>query len=292
MNSLIKNSLFLAFLSTALGGINSIVFKQLMEITSFQKIALYEAFFLICFFGVLKGWSIKSLTKNTLIYLHLGSFLQALGFLFFFLSLLYLSPLEFSFLSRNQATVSIFLGFYFLNEKHDLKNWIAMVLLLIGALTFTFSPNSVNNNIGIIFSLLFCISLSFRGLIIKKSGPIPLNVLMFWGAVFSFIVILLTSLGSLSQLNVFDLDLFLAVALSSLFSNAIGIMLYFKALEGGNLSSVTTIRAISPLFIAFYSSLFFEYSWTTLKVIGLIICLVSLSLFLIPDKWTSKQYVQ
>lgn len=292
MNVLFRSSLFLALISTALGGINSIVFKQLIEVVSFQKIALYETCFLLCFFGICKGWSLKSLTTKSIIYLCLGSFLQALAFLFFFLSLVYLTPLEFSFLSRNQATLSIIIGFYILNETYSLKNWFSMGLLLLGAVIFTFSPVSINNNLGIIYALLFCISLSLRGLVIKKSNPIPVNIIMFWGAVFSFLIILPIFLGSRSSVfsldDVFELDIFLIVSLSSLFSNAIGTALYFKALERGNLSTIASIRATSPLFVAVYSFFFFEYSWTTLKLTGLIICVFSLLIFLIPDKSRTK----
>lgn len=288
MYKLFKNSIFLAFLSTALGGINSVVFKVLMETSSFQKIALYEAFFLVCFFASIKGWQLKSLNKQSLIFLFLGSFLQGMGFLFFYLSLQYLTPLEFSFLGRNQATFSILLGAFLLKEKQSIQKWFSIILLLLGAFTFTYTPNSTNNYLAIFFALLFCLSLSVRGLVIKKSEAIPINILMFWGSVFSFLIILALSLvgtpDDLLYKNLFELNLFFIVALSSLFSNAIGIVLYFKALERGYLSSVASIRALSPLFVAIYSSLFFEYSWTSLKIIGFIICLISMIVFLIPEK--------
>lgn len=283
-----SKSIFLALLSTALGGINSIVVKELLAENSFEKLALYESFFLMSFFGILGGYSTRDISAKTKLLLFFGSLLGSLAFVSYYLSLFFLLPLEFSFLSRNQATISFFLGIIFLKESHSLKHLIAILFLILGSFSFTFSPIKAHNLYGFLFTFLFCLFLSIRGLCIKLGETIPSNILQFWSASFSFLFLAIYFLFSSYENNVYeelsDVYTFCIISISAFISNAIGTTLYFQALRIGSLSSVNSIRATSPIFVAFYSSFLFDYTWTSLKMIGLILCITSMAIFFLPEK--------
>lgn len=281
-----EKGLLLAFISTAVGGISTVTFKQLMTTMTYHEIALCEAFFLTFLFGVLKGWSLEGLGKREIACLFIGSLANAAGYLFFFLALCCLNPLELSFLGRNQVTLSILFGTFLLGERHPWYQWFAIFLMLGGALCFTYVPGVTHSLEGVFYASCFCTAMAARSLLIKLSKPIHTNVLMFWASLFCLIAVLIS--GGLSEEESKQLhqlifsQSFLIIAASSFVANALGVSLFFRALQVGELSTVSAIRSLSPLFVALYTFPFVEYVWTPLKLVGLFSCLFSIAVFLVP----------
>jgi len=281
-----QESIFFALISTALAAISSVAFKKLLEEMPYQEIALVESVFLCLFFGLQKGYRLTHLCAWDYFYLIGGCLLNAGGYLCFFLSLQHLSPIEFSFLGRHQATLSILIGWLFLGEKHTVLSWLAIGFALAGAYCFTFVDFYFNQSlVGVAFAFFYCLFFALRGLFVKLGPQVPVPTLLFWGCVAN----LLATVGTIYGLNPINISwerAFLSsksvvIILTALVTQGIGIHLYFKALYLGQLSSVSSIRAISPFFVACYSMFLFEYEWTLVRFIGLLFCTFSILLFVL-----------
>ncbi|MBS4167812.1 hypothetical protein PARA125_000442 [Parachlamydia sp. AcF125] len=279
-----SKSVWLGFVSTALGSINGVTFKKLFEEMPFQEIAVVEGLFLCFYFGIQKAYKLNGYCPKQLLYLFLGSCLSGLGNLLFFLSLAYFSPLEFSFLGRNQATISVILSRLLLNEQHSSTIWLAICLALGGSYFFSFVSLGNQLNSGILFVLLYCFVWALRGLLIKKSPPLPIKSLMFWGAFFSLWMVAFDILWihniEISWTRVFTSKNFLIIVFTTFFAQGIGAYLYYKALYQGGLSLISSIRSTSPFFVACLSTFFFDYRWTGPRIIGLFCCAASIILFI------------
>jgi drug/metabolite transporter (DMT)-like permease len=270
-----------ALLSTALGAIQGVIFKILMQTLPYQQIALVDSTFLCLFCLSIKGWDLRKLSSRAIKGLLWGSFLSGLGSFFYYLGINYLHPLEFSFIGRNQATFAILLGVFLLKEKCSLTTWVAIFLGCLGAMTFTYVENLTFHNLGGIFALGFCICFALRGWILKVSPSVGKAQLLFWGGVFSLLIALLQILY-LTPLPLLELDwkspLLLWIPLTTLTSQILGNSLFYKALEIGQLSLVSSIRTWSPLFVAIYSYLFFPVTWASQQVLGAIFIVLSMLL--------------
>lgn len=274
-----------ALISTFLGALYAVIFKLLFTQISFLDIAMIETGFLTFFFGVLEGWRIKDRSRRVIKYLSLGALSHTVGTVCFYLSLQHLMPIEFSFLCRNQAVFAILLGFIFLKERPTPLQWLAMLTALFGSFIFTYSEVQPGTLLGIICAFGLCVAWAFRSMCIKKIPEVSTRTQMFWGLLCSSLSIhgiVFFTRGTI--IPRFDIDFFRTcsiVCLTSWVCIGFGISLCFLAMKRGYISFISSIRAISPIFVTFLSSFFFQIEWSMMKVYGAGLCVLSIILFIL-----------
>jgi len=283
-----QKSILLALFSVFVGGLGSVVFKKLLERLPYQELAVAESFFLTLVFALWGGWKLKEITPRGLLFLCGGSLVNACGSLFFFLSLVHFSPIEFSFLGRNHVTFAIILGCVVLGERHGSLTWVAMLVALLGSYIFTYATPEALSYYSIFCVFLFCLSLAVRSLLLKLGPPLPLNAVMFWGNGFSFLLALMNILYldplPLDVKKIFLSSDFPLIAAVTFLSQAVGLSCFFKAIYLGQLSFITSLRALSPFSVALISLFLIEYEWTTRKLVGFLFCSLSVVLFITAER--------
>lgn len=276
-----NRAIYYALFSTALGAIQGVSFKILMQTLPYQQISLVDSAFLCLFCLGIKGWDLRGVSSKAIKRLLCGSFLSGLGSFFYYLGISYLHPLEFSFMGRNQATFAILLGVFLLKERCSLTIWAAIALGCLGAMIFTYVESLSFHNLGGVFAIGFCVCFALRGWVLKISPFVGKAQLLFWGGIFSLLIALI-QIFYLAPLPILKLNwkspILLWIPITTLVSQILGNALFYKALEIGQLSLVSSIRTWSPLFVAIYSYLFFPITWFFQQILGAIFIISSMLL--------------
>lgn len=283
-------AIIFTLISTALGAVYTLAFKLMIGRVAVLDLAIVETGFMVFFFAMLDGWRIYKLPKKQIKYLLLGGVCHGCATLFFYLSLQNLIPLEFSFLSRNQILFAILLGMLFLKERPSLWQWAAISTAVIGAFLFTFHRIEAGQYKGVLAAMGFCISLASRSFFLKKSEQVPIRAQLFAGFFAGFAISSVVSIFTRGYIfPTITMDFLRYAALVCLFSwlcIGVGISLYFAALKKGDLSFISSIRGLSPMFVGILSTTLYQYEWTSYRVMGLLVSLLSISLF-IWEAWNS-----
>jgi len=276
-----------ALISTVLGAAEAVVYKKVLVGMPYHEVAFVDSFCLAVLFAALGGWKISDKSRKGLFYLLVGSLISALGVLFYFLSLQHLNSIDFSFLGRNHILFSVILAFFFLGERPTKTVWSAIVLAMVGAYFFTFSSLDSSTLTGILCAFMFCSAYAVRGLFLKLGPVIPTKSIMFWTSLFSM---LLSGFTSFAVEQSFDFERaflshnFTILAITTWIAQGIGLTLYFKAIMMGQLSTISSIRATNPFFVAIITLCLFDYTWTPFKILGSLFCTISICLF-VYDAW-------
>lgn len=282
-----------ALLSTVLGAAEAVVYKKVLVGMPYHEVAFVDSFCLTLLFALLGGWKIENKSRAALFYLFVGSLISGLGVLFYFLSLQHLNSIDFSFLGRNHILFSVILAFFFLGERPTKRVWSAIVLAMVGAYFFTFSSLDNSTLTGIFCAFLFCVAYAVRGLFLKLGPTLPTKSIMFWTSLFTMV---LSGIASLVFEQSFDFERaflthnFTILAITTWIAQGIGLTLYFKAIMMGQLSTISSIRATNPFFVAIIALCLFDYTWTPFKLLGSLFCTLSIILF-IYDAWSPKKMV-
>jgi len=277
----------LACLSTFIGSVTSIVYKYLMVSgISPISIGLVEALTIIFFLIPFVKWKeTKRLAPRKKIFVTVGALLQGLGTFFSYLALDRLDPITFSFLGRNQVTISILLGYFFLAERHSLYVWVFLIFSLIGSMLLCYSDLSGSSGLGIALTLMACFAYSLRSYVMKLYSGVSTLSEIFYGYLVTmaliFAAIYFKRAKEIEILNYFpSLYAILIIVATAIFSVLGSSYFYLKALNYGKLSLVSSIRLFSPYLVALYSQFFYRYEFKMTNIYGLILMSLAILIFI------------
>lgn len=284
-------AVFFAFLSTVLGAMHYVALKLLANHLSFFDIGLLETGFLTVFFFLLEGWRVKVASWTSLFYLAVGAILHAGAAFFFYFSIKFLMPTELSLLNRNQFVFSIILGVIFLKERPSTGQWAAIITASLGSLLFIYNKIHPNNT-AVLCALMCCLLFSTRTLLLKKSLGLHIRSQLFWGYFMSFIMMAIVAKilrgSAFPVLTMQYLQYGAVTCLSAWIFIGAGLAFYFQAIKKSTLAYASSTRALLPLFVAIFSSLFFSFEWTTHNLVGGGLCCISIFLFLY-EGWIQRR---
>jgi drug/metabolite transporter (DMT)-like permease len=269
----------LAFLSMLLGSMATIMYKPIMaDGVSPITVGLIESgglsLFLLSF---CRPWRIFKSSRRIVSPIILASLCQGVGSLSFIFGLSLLDPVTFSFLSRNQAIFSILLGCLFLNERHNSSTWVFIILAVLGSFVICYADLNIINLQGLLFALLFCLSFSLRNFVVRKHRRTPIMISIFYGYLFSFLILLL--IGLFNQKVKLSLpDIKTTIKITSIAFFAVLGTLYFFQLSSRyeKLSVITPIRLFSPFIVTLYFGWEIDYNYSPAKSLGIFIMAVSI----------------
>jgi drug/metabolite transporter (DMT)-like permease len=282
------DALSLALISTALGALTSVMFKYLFEVMPYQEVALIESVFLVLFFLAKTPIRIFGYSWREKTIVLMGSLLNGLSYLFFFLSLSELAAVEFSFIGRNQTFISILLGIIFFGERYSFLMWVAMALALLGAYCFTYTSLESGSVLGVIYAICYCFLISLRGFFLKIGPSLSSREHMLWGSLFSLIFVAFScffmSQEPLNWQRMFTAKHLGVIIATTLLAQVVGITIYLKALYQEGFSKISAVRATSPFFVFIYSLFIFQYNWTALKTLAIVLSAASIILFIYEQR--------
>lgn len=278
--------LLLALFATLSGSLAIITYKTLMlEGINPFTIGIIESITIMCIAALCIEWKqIPILTRFEKKIIFLTGCSQGLGTYASYLAISSLDPITFSFLGRNQTTISIFLGFIFLKERHSQKVWACILLLLLGSMMLSYSSLHLTRHYaGLIFVLISCCSFATRSYLTRCYRSNQTMFEFFFSYIVTLLLIYITvRVQHYSFLNLFSIDIksTLLIALISICSVLASSYFYIKALNYEKLSLVSSIRLLSPYIVTLYSIVFFDYQFHPLKLGGLILMTIGIFLFI------------
>ncbi|HSX20161.1 MAG TPA: DMT family transporter [Gammaproteobacteria bacterium] len=262
-----------AFLSMFLGCMATIFYKPIMlQGVSPTVIGLIESGLLTILLLYSRPWRLLKSNKRIVQPIILASVLQAIGSISFIFGLHFLDPVTFSFLNRNQALFSIILGYFFLQERHNLATWIYITTAIVGSILLCYADMDSMNLIGVLFALMFCISFSLRNFVMRKHKRMPAMVNIFCGNLFTLAFIGVfalydpASVSTLPEVNV--LMTLSIVALVAIFG---ALYFYQLAFRFEKLSVISPVRLFSPFVVTIYFGWEIGYNFPALKMVGILI---------------------
>jgi drug/metabolite transporter (DMT)-like permease len=285
----------LAFLSTFLGSIATIVYKLLMKGgISFFVIGLIESLTIVILLSWYRSaWNLKLIQPVQRCPLLIGALLQGMGAFSFYLALNYLDPITFSFLGRNQVTCSLLISFFFLKERHSPIIWLFIATSFIGSLSLAWTELSDEHPLGLFFAILFCLSFSLRSFVLKKTPNGPILPGIFYGYSFSLLFILTSLMFQKGNMSIELPNLITITKISITATLAVlgSIFFYIKSLNCELLSIVSSIRLFSPYFVMIYFISFHQYEMVSNKFYGFIIMSISILIFML-EKYGSHLFLK
>ncbi len=286
-----SKGLIFAFISMFLGALATIFFKPVMnEGVSPLTVGLLECVSIILFLAVIcKPWRLIKSNKRILQPTIMASICQAIGSISFIFGLYYSDPVTFSFLSRNQAVFSIFLGYIFLRERHGAITWAFLILAIIGSFTLCYSDIGFMSPLGIIFAVLFCLSFSIRNFIWRKYPRMPVFINIFYGYVIFLALLIAFSIAENQTIAMpATLEQSLIIIGTSFFC-MLGTQYFFQlAFRLEKLSVISPIRLFSPFIITLYFGWGIGYNYPPVKLAGIVIMSLAIITLLYSYKLPAK----
>lgn len=275
----VRKGLVFAFISMFFGAFATIFFKPVMnQGVSALTVGLLESVTLILFLGAIsKPWRLIKSNKRIIQPTIMASICQAIGSISFIFGLYYSDPITFSFLSRNQAIVSILLGFIFLGERHGAITWLFIALAIIGSFILCFSDIGTMNPLGIIFALLFCVSFSLRNFIWRKYPRMPVFINLFYGYVIFLALLLAFSVAENQSIVMPNTMQQTLTIIATAFFCMLGTQYFFQlAFRYEKLSVISPIRLFSPFIITLYFGWDIGFNYPATKIAGIVIMSLAL----------------
>ena len=272
-NALLHNrGIILAFLSTLLGASITILYKPLMAngMPAISISLIESCAIVLCLAAFAKPWRLLRSNKRILYPIFICAVCQAVGNTCFYYGLSYLDPVTFSFLTRNQAVFSVLLGFFFLNERHDLSTWLFIVFAVIGSVLLCYADISPMNFIGVIFAMMFCLLFGVRNFILRRHPRTPALVNIFYGYLLSIILLLGLAVFSNSySFHSVDLNDILQISLIGIIASFGTIYTFQLALRYEAISIISPIRLFSPFMVALFFGWEIGFHYSSLKSLGM-----------------------
>lgn len=286
-----SKGLIFAFISMFLGALATILFKPVMnEGVSPLTVGLLECVSIILFLGVIsKPWRLLKSNKRILQPTIMASICQAVGSIAFIFGLYYSDAVTFSFLSRNQAVFSLFLGYIFLGERQGIVTWTFILLAILGSFALCYSDLGVMSPLGIFYAILFCLSFSVRNFIWRKFPRMPVFINIFYGYVL-FLVGLLGFAIMENQVIVMPETMSQALTIiGTSFFCMLGTQYFFQmAFRHEKLSVISPIRLFSPFIITIYFGWGIGYNYPPMKLAGIVIMSLAIVTLLYSYKSPAK----
>lgn len=266
-----------AFVSMFLGCMATIFYKPVMQQgVSPTVVGLLESGSLTLLLLYYRPWRLFKSKKRLLQPIMLASILQAVGGASFIFGLSFLDPVTFSFLNRNQALFSIVLGYFFLQERHNLATWFYIITAIVGSVLLCYADINSMNLMGVFFALLFCISFSLRNFVMRKNRRMPAMVNIFCGNLLTFLFLVgFAAVKPNSISYVPDFGIFLQIILVALIAIFGALYFYQLAFRHEKLSVISPVRLFSPFVVTIYFGWQIGYNYPPLKMTGILIMTVS-----------------
>jgi drug/metabolite transporter (DMT)-like permease len=279
----IKPGLLLALLSPLLGSVSVIVYKPLMQrgVSPLMIGMLDSMTIVVCLSLFINFKSMQAITFSEKIRMWTGACAQGLGSFFSYLALNCLDPIIFSFLARNQVTISIIMGHVFLSEKHSIMTWMFFFMAFVGSMLLCYSEFTISNYIGVFFTLFACLCYSTRSYILKRFSKKNTILDIYLGTLatmlFIFIAIFITKeKPSMSPINS---EMILIISITAIISTLGSSYFYVKALNYEKLSMVSTCRLFSPYFVTLFFLIFHNVHYNAINIYGFAIMSIAIVLF-------------
>ena len=222
-------------------------------VTLYRTVGVFTCLLPVIAFSPTKRAEIKGYSKNHwLLLLCLGS-LKAMGFLFWIEGLKHTSVFVASTLTRTSPIWVIVGGYFFLNEKVEIKAIGGMLLSFLGVALIGVSDiaGAGNNWLGILL-VMFCAFFQAADMlvnrVIRKSGSLWTTVFCIFGIasveVFTYGMITGANFGP------FSMEVYLVVAALAIFCTLLGQSVNIWVLKYMKAATVSIIQLISPFIAA------------------------------------------
>lgn len=287
----VRKGLIFAFISMFFGALATIFFKPVLNAgVSPLTVGLLESITLILFLGAIsKPWRLIKSDKRIIQPTIMASICQGVGSISFIFGLYYSDPVTFSFLSRNQAIVSILLGFIFLGERHGAITWLFITLAIIGSFILCFSDIGTMSYLGILFVILFCISFSLRNFIWRKHPRLPVFINLFYGYVVFLALLLAFSVAENQPIVMPNTMQQTLTIIATAFFCMLGTQYFFQiAFRYEKLSVISPIRLFSPFIITLYFGWDIGFNYPATKIAGIVIMSLALVTLIYSHRVPSK----
>jgi len=258
-----------AFLASLLIGaafiLSSIVVKTVSPITASFYLFVFASILAVPFIFFTRRNNIGKIKKYWKKIAFLG-FLNSIAVITWFTGLSLMGPAVLSFLLRFVTVFIIILSIVFLKEKFNRYEAVGIAIIIIGALTISYSDVSLATGtiVALISSVFFAITQFKVKDYVKKIDPIMLNGFrLMFTLPFVFFYSLIS--GSIVPISISNAVL---IFFTALLVSILGISLMYKAYEIADLSKIASIAATQPLIILVYAFIIFSTLPTGLQLVG------------------------
>lgn len=207
---------------------------------------------------------------------------DAVGVIFIYASLSYVTPAAFALLGRLYLVIAVILGTLFLGERVTPLDWCLIAASVLGSGLFSFYGSIGGSSLGIVLVLGYTISFAVSNLLAKfaVSSAEPMSILFVSKSIG---VLFLTGYGLLAGELLVPLSGGVRAAVwyvlaSAVLSNVIGLLLFYESLKRLPFYVVNAIRSVGPIFAALYAWRWFPEPLSIGNLLGGFVVVVSVGL--------------